>query len=87
MESDAYYGDPSSRDVSSDVHDTNPEAEHSVLYGYIPHPKEGIGQKCKRLIDYARLHYLKKHGFKTKLVSFVERTTSLENVLMIAIPQ
>ena len=53
---------------------------------YIPHPKEPIGLKCKRLIDAARVWYLQQHGLDARLVYFVEQSTSLENVLLIAVP-
>ena len=56
-------------------------------HGYIPHPKESIGLKCKRLIDLGRLAYLEEHDLDARLVYFVEKTTSLENVLLIATPK
>ena len=52
--------------------------------GYIPHPNEGVGLMCKRLIDVARLHYLTQCGLRAELVYYVSRDTSLENVLLIA---
>ena len=55
--------------------------------GYIPHPREAIGLKCKRLIDLGRLAYLKEHGLDARLVYFVEKATSLENVMIIATPK
>ena len=54
---------------------------------YIPHPKELIGLKCKRLLDIARLKYLRANGYSAKLVYYVDRSVSLENVLLLAIPQ
>lgn len=54
---------------------------------YIPHPKEAIGLKCKRLLDIARLRYLRGCGFTAKLVYYVDRSVSLENVLLVAVPQ
>ena len=54
---------------------------------YIPHPKEAIGLKCKRLLDIARLRYLRGCGFTAKLVYYVDRSVSLENVLLVAMPQ
>lgn len=53
-------------------------------HGYIPHPNEGVGLMCKRLIDQARVHYLKEQGLKAQLVYYVDRKVSLENVLLIA---
>ncbi len=57
-----------------------------VRWGYVPHPNEEIGLKCKRLIDLARLDFLKEKGLKAWLVYYVDRSTSLENVLLIAMP-
>lgn len=57
-----------------------------VRWGYVPHPNEEIGLKCKRLIDLARLDYLRENGLKAWLVYYVDRSTSLENVLLIAVP-
>ncbi len=55
--------------------------------GYLPHPKEGVGLKCKRLIDLARLHYLRENGLEGRMVYYVDRETSLENVLLLATPR
>ena len=54
--------------------------------GYVPHQREAVGLKCKRLIDRARVEYLRERGFKGRLVHFVNPLTSLENVLLIATP-
>ena len=59
--------------------------EHT-RWGYVPHPNEGIGLKCKRLIDLARLAYLRENRLEAWLVYYVDRSTSLENVLLIAVP-
>lgn len=54
-------------------------------WGYVPHPKEGVGLQCKRLLDLARVHYLRRNGLEAELVHFVDRdTVSLENVLLLA---
>ena len=57
-----------------------------VRWGYVSHPNEEIGLKCKRLIDLARLKFLKEKGLNAWLVYYVDRSTSLENVLLIAMP-
>ena len=51
---------------------------------YIPHPKEEIGLKCKRLIDMARVWELRQSGLDARLVYYVDKTVSLENVLLVA---
>ena len=50
--------------------------------GYVPHKNEAVGLKCKRLIDFARLSYLRSNGLRAQLVYYVDRKTSLENVLL-----
>ena len=51
---------------------------------YIPHPREHIGLLCKHLIDSGRVWYLRQHGLAARLVYFIDRSVSLENVLLIA---
>ena len=40
--------------------------------------------KCKRLIDAARMDYLKHHGLSARLLYYVDKHTSLENILLLA---
>ncbi|KAG8186813.1 hypothetical protein JTE90_020491 [Oedothorax gibbosus] len=47
--------------------------------------REIIGMQCKRLIDAGRVLYLRKKGYDTKLVTYIDKSVSLENVAMIAI--
>jgi tRNA:m4X modification enzyme len=61
--------------------DHTPLVSHS---NYIPHPREHIGLLCKQLIDSGRVWYLRKHGMKANLVHYVDRSVSLENVLLVA---
>lgn len=49
--------------------------------------REDIGFQCKRVIDIGRVRYLDAHGFKTELVYYVDRSTSLENCALIAVPE
>lgn len=46
--------------------------------------REEIGYMAKRLIDAGRRDYLRSLGLDVKLVSFVPKSTSLENVVLIA---
>ncbi|XP_041475968.1 tRNA:m(4)X modification enzyme TRM13 homolog [Lytechinus variegatus] len=48
--------------------------------------REEIGFKCKRILDMARLSYLKALGLDAKLVYYVERNISPENAVLIAMP-
>ncbi|KAI8100004.1 methyltransferase TRM13-domain-containing protein [Halteromyces radiatus] len=49
--------------------------------------REEIGYKCKRVLDAGRLEYLEQHGFKPYLVYYVDKTSTLENCALIAVPQ
>lgn len=62
-------------------HPTQDDHAHS---GYKPHPKEDIGLQCKHFLNTIRCQRLSQLGYETKLVQYVERETSLENVLLIA---
>lgn len=49
------------------------------------HERKEIGQKCKRLIDYARNQFLEQNGFKCSLKRFVSSDITLENICLVAI--
>lgn len=49
------------------------------------HERKEIGQKCKRLIDYARIGYLEQNGFKCSLKRFTSSDITLENICLVAI--
>lgn len=46
--------------------------------------KKNIGLKCKRLIDYGRMQYLKKHGYQSELFYYVDSGVTLEDVVLLA---
>lgn len=49
------------------------------------HERKEIGQKCKRLIDFARIGYLEQNGFKCSLKQYVSSDITLENICLVAI--
>lgn len=49
------------------------------------HQRKEIGQKCKRLIDYARICYMQGNGFKCSLKRYVSSDITLENICLVAI--
>ncbi|XP_065060127.1 tRNA:m(4)X modification enzyme TRM13 homolog isoform X2 [Rhopilema esculentum] len=51
-----------------------------------PEQKKEIGSKCKRLIDLGRIEYLRKHGYQTELIYFIDSAVTLENVVLLAKP-
>ncbi|CAG8571536.1 216_t:CDS:2, partial [Scutellospora calospora] len=49
--------------------------------------REILGYKCKRILDYGRLKYLQENGFDVELIYYVESSTSLENLALMAVPR
>lgn len=73
--------------ASVSSHEEAVDHSRSSPAGYTPHPREEIGLKCKRLVDYGRLAYVQREcGLPAKLVHYVDRATSLENVLLMVPP-
>lgn len=46
--------------------------------------RERIGFMCKRVIDYARLVYLRQNGYEAELSYYVPKDVTLENVVLLA---
>ncbi|KAL4236979.1 tRNA:m(4)X modification enzyme TRM13 [Mactra antiquata] len=46
--------------------------------------REVIGRKCKRLIDYGRVCYLRDHGMKSDLKIYIDEFYTPENVVLVA---
>ncbi|RKO97721.1 hypothetical protein CXG81DRAFT_10827 [Caulochytrium protostelioides] len=71
---------------------TEPEASKAALedehWSGLPfEERELLGLKAKQLLNAGRVHYLKKAGWSSvKLVSYVDRSTTLENRALIAHP-
>ncbi|XP_072276094.1 tRNA:m(4)X modification enzyme TRM13 homolog isoform X2 [Pyxicephalus adspersus] len=49
--------------------------------------RENLGRLCKLLINHGRLDYLNSMGYNASLEYYTEPEVSLENVLLIAVPQ
>lgn len=49
--------------------------------------RETIGFMCKRVLDYARLGFLGKHGYDAVLNYYVPKDVTLENVVLLAKPK
>lgn len=45
--------------------------------------KKEIGWKCKRLIDYARVQFMKENNYDARMVYYAEESVTLENVCLI----
>lgn len=61
------------------------EAENQETGKRDRHERKDIGQKCKRLIDYARICYMEQNGFKCSLKQYVSSDITLENICLVAI--
>ncbi|XP_035268535.1 tRNA:m(4)X modification enzyme TRM13 homolog [Anguilla anguilla] len=48
--------------------------------------REHVGRLCKLLIDYGRVDFLRRKGFRAGLQYYTSRDVSLENVLLTAVP-
>lgn len=46
--------------------------------------RERIGFMCKRVLDYARLVYLRQNGYEADLYYYVPKDVTLENVVLLA---
>lgn len=45
---------------------------------------EEIGWKSKRLLDYARVEYLRSCGYEANLSYYVDKVHTLENICIVA---
>lgn len=85
IEGESFSSQSSHKSKSQSSHGTKDESTFGV--GYVPHPKETIGLKCKRILDYARIRYLRQHGYDARLIYYTDKSISLENVLLVAVPR
>ncbi|CAL1292159.1 unnamed protein product [Larinioides sclopetarius] len=46
--------------------------------------REVIGMQCKRLIDAGRIQFLKDEGYDARLITYIDKSVSLENVALLA---
>ncbi|CAG8434715.1 2218_t:CDS:10 [Funneliformis mosseae] len=64
------------------------EENNKMHYSGLEHSeREQLGYKCKRIIDVGRTKYLEANGFDVELIYYVEPSTSLENLALMAIPK
>ena len=49
-----------------------------------PEYREEVGFKCKKLIDMARVHYLREYDFDAQLLVYADLAHTLENVVLVA---
>lgn len=72
----------------NDVHQPTAE-DPSVLgrTGLTKSEQEEVGRLCKKLINVGRVRFLEQHGYTAKLQQYVDRSLSLENVVLVATPR
>lgn len=46
--------------------------------------REELGRKAKQLLDYGRVKYLQEQGFNCRLIQYVSKETTLENIALLA---
>lgn len=49
--------------------------------------QEEIGLKCKRILDWGRIEYLKSNRFDAHLKVYASKSITLENIVLVATPQ
>ena len=49
--------------------------------------REEIGRKCKRLIDYGRVLFLRERGLSCEIKGYIEEKLTPENVAIFAKPK
>lgn len=50
-----------------------------------PAERTHLGWRCKRLIDWSRVEYLRARGWRAHLVTYVQRAVTKENTLLLAV--
>ncbi|XP_031563775.1 tRNA:m(4)X modification enzyme TRM13 homolog [Actinia tenebrosa] len=78
---DFEHNNPKNNETDGDKEATN--TGHRAL-GLSIAEREDIGRQCKRLIDIGRIWYLNTNGMTTNLSYYVDQSTSLENVVLLA---
>ena len=48
--------------------------------------RERLGRKAKAVLNWGRVLYLEENNFSCKLINFIDKDTTLENVLLVAHP-
>ncbi|XP_022620592.1 tRNA:m(4)X modification enzyme TRM13 homolog [Seriola dumerili] len=77
--------DPTNQGRDDEVHEAAEETD--AVNGFLAAgEREHVGRLCKLLIDSGRLHFLWAKGFKSKLTRYVDAQTTLENMLLTAVP-
>ncbi|XP_059621743.1 tRNA:m(4)X modification enzyme TRM13 homolog [Phlebotomus argentipes] len=69
-------------DSDDSVEESSDEEEDTVKMSR--KEKQELGIRCKRILDYARLVYLRQNHYDASLIYYVSRDVTLENVCIVA---
>ncbi|KAM9324788.1 tRNA:m(4)X modification enzyme TRM13 homolog [Gastrophryne carolinensis] len=73
--------------VDTEEHDIDIDCNAETVQGLSVEEREHFGRLCKLLIDHGRIDYLNSMGYDASLEYYTVPEVSLENVLLIAVPQ
>ena len=62
----------------------NIPAANGLEWSFSVPEKKAIGMKCKKLLNYGRVLFLKSKGYKVSLQRYVKDEVTLENALLCA---
>ncbi|XP_068201160.1 tRNA:m(4)X modification enzyme TRM13 homolog [Palaemon carinicauda] len=70
--------------------DNTAEAKHTnenryTRLGLKAQYREEVGRKAKQVLDYGRVKYLNSQGFRSRLIQYVDKEETLENIALVAV--
>lgn len=74
-----HHDDPKSEDAAQELVDQT----NQKIYDFTK--RKEIGDKCKRIIDYARVMYLQQNGYKCAFKRYVGADITPENICLVAL--
>ncbi|XP_062540038.1 tRNA:m(4)X modification enzyme TRM13 homolog [Armigeres subalbatus] len=69
--------------TSRERRNNDTDGGEGIKYGLSRAQREEIGWKCKRMLDWGRIQYLKENGFEAELKFYAKTEITLENVCLI----
>lgn len=71
-------------DAAVDEHEEHEHQENGNHKMYDYAERKRIGEQCKRLIDYARIQFLERNGYKCAFKRYVSDSITPENICLVA---
>ncbi|XP_064624938.1 tRNA:m(4)X modification enzyme TRM13 homolog [Lineus longissimus] len=75
------------QEEQAELEDDKDERQQPRFDQFSHEEREEIGRQCKRLIDIGRIKYLESVGYRVVLKKYVSEEVTLENVVMIVVPE